>query len=257
MSVCLVDDPWGSRILTEEARTSALLFSVHVGLAYFEVTHHMNQHNSYSLRTRLHVSARIVSHYQAGAPVSLFLCFRPKHVVLFLMYLCCVEYLYLGVFPSPGLLCSVKWFVTDVSKLPVGSNFNSQTVQEDYFTVEVLRWVDLKSPKTLKTFVKSKCSQNLNLWQLFVCSIWREGLIHVCVSRCHKGVWGRRGIDPFILNLSIIWRWVVSLMTWPPYSRRRSIRYTLDWRLYGLQNRSGQFRERKLPYSCRESKEGL
>jgi hypothetical protein len=43
-----------------------------------------------------------------------------------------------------------------------------------------------------------------------------------------------------ILNLGTRWRWVVSFTLWPLYPR-----YPLDWRLCGLQSRSGRDDEEK------------
>jgi hypothetical protein len=56
----------------------------------------------------------------------------------------------------------------------------------------------------------------------------------------HEGVWGSGRIDPYFLDISISWRWVVSFMPRPRYPQ-----YPLDRRLGGPQSRFGQRGEKK------------
>jgi hypothetical protein len=53
-------------------------------------------------------------------------------------------------------------------------------------------------------------------------------------------------IDPRILDLGINWRWAVSFTDRPLYPRGKSSRYSLNRRLDGDQNRSGQNGEEKI-----------
>jgi hypothetical protein len=54
-----------------------------------------------------------------------------------------------------------------------------------------------------------------------------------------KKYWGSGGIAPYILDLSIIWRWVVSFTPRPLYPQWKSAWCPLDRRLGGSQSRSG------------------
>jgi hypothetical protein len=63
-----------------------------------------------------------------------------------------------------------------------------------------------------------------------------------------KSVWGSGCIDPYFLDLSPSWRWVVSFMHGPLYHRRKSPRYPLDRRLGGPQSRFGRSGENSWPY---------
>jgi len=42
-----------------------------------------------------------------------------------------------------------------------------------------------------------------------------------------KMYWESGGIAPHILNLNTRWRWVVSFMSWSPYTWRKSLQYIL------------------------------
>jgi hypothetical protein len=56
---------------------------------------------------------------------------------------------------------------------------------------------------------------------------------------------GSRCIDPTILDLDTIWKWVVSFTPGSLYPRGRTPRYSLDRRLRVLQIRSGRHGEEK------------
>jgi hypothetical protein len=66
------------------------------------------------------------------------------------------------------------------------------------------------------------------------------------IRTSHEGVCGSAYIDPHFLDLGTSWRWVVSFMLLPLYSRVKSPRYPLDRRLGGPQGQSGRRREDKL-----------
>jgi hypothetical protein len=59
-------------------------------------------------------------------------------------------------------------------------------------------------------------------------------------------------ISPRFLDLGTIWRWVVSFIPLPLYSRRKNPLYSLDRRSGGPQGRSGWYEEVKFLYlwSC-------
>jgi hypothetical protein len=56
-----------------------------------------------------------------------------------------------------------------------------------------------------------------------------------------EDVWWSEGVAPHALNIGARWRWIVSFSftSRPHYPRGKSLRYSLDRRLGGLQNRSG------------------
>ena len=54
---------------------------------------------------------------------------------------------------------------------------------------------------------------------------------------------GNSGLAPRILNLSTRWMCVVSFMSRPLYPLRKILRYQLNMRLLGFQNKSGNFGE--------------
>jgi hypothetical protein len=60
-------------------------------------------------------------------------------------------------------------------------------------------------------------------------------------------------IDARFFDFGIRWRWVVSLMSLPPYSLRNSPG-TLNRKLGGPQNRPGRRREEKNPWANRDTK---
>jgi len=62
----------------------------------------------------------------------------------------------------------------------------------------------------------------------------------------HADVWRSAGdVAPRILNLCARWKWVVSFMLRPLYPRGKSLRYPLDRRPDGSQNRSRSGGEKK------------
>jgi hypothetical protein len=56
---------------------------------------------------------------------------------------------------------------------------------------------------------------------------------------------GSRSIDPCILVLDTIWRWMVNFTPRPLYLQGKSPSYLLDRRLCGPQSRSGRSAEEK------------
>jgi hypothetical protein len=57
----------------------------------------------------------------------------------------------------------------------------------------------------------------------------------------HEDIWGSGCIDPHFLDLGTSWRWVVSFMPLPLYSRERAPPYPFYRRLGGPQSRSGRY----------------
>jgi hypothetical protein len=70
------------------------------------------------------------------------------------------------------------------------------------------------------------------------------------IFRCerHEGVWEKGGIGSPILNLASRWRWLVSFMLQPPYSRGQCPWYSLSRRLSVFQKCSEQFGVNKKIY---------
>jgi hypothetical protein len=60
-----------------------------------------------------------------------------------------------------------------------------------------------------------------------------------------EGTWGRGCIDPPFLDLALIWKWVVGIMSRPLYPWGKSPQYPLDRRLGESQNWSGWLGEEK------------
>ena len=63
------------------------------------------------------------------------------------------------------------------------------------------------------------CAQwHQTYWCILVLKFFKKDLVFVCICKslssfaCSEGVWGSRGIDPFILNHDTRWRWVVGFM---------------------------------------------
>jgi hypothetical protein len=57
---------------------------------------------------------------------------------------------------------------------------------------------------------------------------------------CREGIWGSGCIDPYFIDLSTSWRWVVSFTSRPLYPQGDRPWYRLDRRLSGPQSWSGQ-----------------
>jgi hypothetical protein len=69
----------------------------------------------------------------------------------------------------------------------------------------------------------------------------------LCLTKHHaiKTYWGSGGIAPRILVLGTRWRRVISFTPRTLYPQEKSLRYALDRRLGGPQNRSGRGGEEK------------
>jgi hypothetical protein len=91
-----------------------------------------------------------------------------------------------------------------------------------------------------KLFALGYCFMNLS------CNLCKGNVAPVLnKAPHHEAVWGSASIAPHILSLDTRWRWVVSLMFWPPYTWWKSTQYPLDRRVSGPQSQSRWHGEEK------------